>query len=152
MPQLDPSSFVSQIFWLTITFLSLVFVMSVFIVPRIASIIDERHQKINSDIQKAEKINQKAANILKRYETAIENAKAEIDKKISQEKEQIEAAAELKKAEIGQYLNRQIIANEALLKKERAQTLKAVDEISYQTAELILQKLGIQTKKLKNHD
>ena len=86
MPQLDPSSFVSQIFWLTITFLSLVFVMSVFIVPRIASIIDERHQKINSDIQKAEKINQKAANILKRYETAIENAKAEIDKKISQNK------------------------------------------------------------------
>lgn len=152
MPQLDPSSFVSQIFWLTITFLSLVFVMSVFIVPRIASIIDERHQKINSDIQKAEKINQKAANILKRYETAIENAKAEIDKKISQEKEQIEAAAELKKAEIGQYLNRQIIANETLLKKERAQTLKAVDEISYQTAELILQKLGIQTKKLKEHD
>ena len=152
MPQLDPSSFVSQIFWLTITFLSLVFVMSVFIVPRIASIIDERHQKINSDIQKAEKINQKAANILKRYETTIENAKAEIDKKISQEKEQIEAAAELKKAEIGQYLNRQIIANETLLKKERAQTLKAVDEISYQTAELILQKLGIQTKKLKNHD
>lgn len=152
MPQLDPSSFVSQIFWLTITFLSLVFVMSVFIVPRIASIIDERHQKINSDIQKAEKINQKAANILKRYETAIENAKNEIDKKISQEKEQIEAAAELKKAEIGQYLNRQILANETLLKKERAQTLKAVDEISYQTAELILQKLGIQTKKLKNHD
>lgn len=152
MPQLDPSSFVSQIFWLTITFLSLVFVMSVFIVPRIASIIDERHQKINSDIQKAEKINQKAANILKRYETAIENAKAEIDKKISQEKEQIEAAAELKKAEIGQYLNQQILANETLLKKERAQTLKAVDEISYQTAELILQKLGIQTKKLKNHD
>lgn len=117
--------------------------MGFFIVPRIASIIDERQQKIDSDIQKAEKINQKAAGILKRYETALENAKTEIDKKISLQKEQIEAAAELKKAEIGQYLNRQIIANEALLKKERAETLKAVDEISRQTSELILQKLGI---------
>lgn len=152
MPQLDPSSFVSQIFWLTITFLSLLFVMSFFIVPRIASIIDERRQKIDSDIQKAEKINQKAAAVLKRYETALENAKNEIDRKIALQKEQIEAAAELKKAEIGQYLNRQIIANEALLKKERAETLKAVDKISRQTSELILQKLGIQQESLKKHD
>ena len=84
MPQLEPSSFISQIFWLTITFLSLWFVMSYFIVPRIASIIDERRQKIDTDIQKAEKVNQNALNILSRYEAMIEKAKETINQELSE--------------------------------------------------------------------
>ena len=147
MPQLEPSSFVSQIFWLTITFLTLWFVMSCFIVPRIASIIDERQQKIDTDIQKAEKISQKAADILKRYETALQKAQTEIDEKMAFQKQQIEASAELKKAEISQYLNQKIIDNEKIIKKEREETLQAIGQIATQTSELILQKLGLNDNK-----
>lgn len=147
MPQLDSSSFVSQIFWLTITFLTLWFVMSFFIVPRIGEIIDERRNKIDTDIQKAEKVNQKALHILNRYETMLEKANEEINKEVSEKKAQIEASAELKKAEISQYLSQKISDNETLIKKEREQTLKAVNDISAQTAELILQKLGLKDSK-----
>lgn len=154
MPQLEPSSFISQIFWLTITFLSLWFVMSYFIVPRIASIIDERRQKIDTDIQKAEKVNQNALNILSRYEAMIEKAKETINQELSEKKAQIEASAELKTAEISQYLNRKITDNETLIKKEREETLKAVNNISYQISELILQKLSLKDseKSVNNHD
>lgn len=147
MPQLDSSSFVSQIFWLTITFLTLWFVMSFFIVPRIGEIIDERRNKIDTDVQKAEKVNQKALHILNRYETMLEKANEEINKEVSEKKAQIEASAELKKAEISQYLSQKISDNETLIKKEREQTLKAVNDISAQTAELILQKLGLKDSK-----
>ena len=147
MPQLDSSSFVSQIFWLTITFFTLWFVMSFFIVPRIAEIIDERRNKIDTDIQKAEKVNQKALHILNRYETMLEKANEEINREVSEKKAQIEASAELKKAEISQYLSQKISDNETLIKKEREQTLKAVNDISAQTAELILQKLGLKDSK-----
>lgn len=147
MPQLDSSSFVSQIFWLTITFLILWFVMSFFIVPRIAEIIDERQKKIDTDVQKAEKVNQKALQILNRYEAMVEKANETINKELSEKKAQIEASAELKKAEISQYLSQKIADNETLIKKEREETLKAVNDISAQTAELILQKLGLKTDK-----
>lgn len=146
MPQLDSSSFVSQIFWLAITFLVLWGVMSRFIVPRIAEIIDERQKKIEEDIQKAERINKQALLSLERYEAAIENAKREADERITAQKQQIEADIEFKKAEIGQYLNQKIAANEALIKKEREETLTAVHQISLETAELILQKLGFNKK------
>ena len=68
MPQLDPSSYISQIFWLTVTFLSLWFLMSVFIIPKIKNVIDEREQKIAEYIEKAERINKQANDALKRYE------------------------------------------------------------------------------------
>jgi len=143
MPQLDSSSFISQIFWLTVTFLTLWFVMSLFIIPRIAEIIDERRQKIETNIQKAERLNKQAMLSLERYEQSIEQAKKDIDDRISAEKEQLEASFELKKAEVNQYLNQKIADNETIIKKEREETLKEVHRISEDIAELILQKLGI---------
>ena len=143
MPQLDSSSFISQIFWLTITFLTLWFVMSLFVIPRIAEIIDERRQKIETNIQKAERLNKQAMLSLERYEQSIEQAKKDIDDRISAEKEQLEASFELKKAEVNQYLNQKIADNETIIKKEREETLKEVHRISEDIAELILQKLGI---------
>lgn len=112
--------------------------------PRIAEIIDERKQKIDADIQKAEKVNQKASSILNRYETMIERANEAINKEVAEKKAQIEASAELKKAEISQYLSQKIADSETLIKKEREETLKVVNDISAQTAELILQKLGLK--------
>lgn len=112
--------------------------------PRIASIIDERQQKIDIDIQKAEKVNQKASNILERYENMIQKAQDEINQRMSFQKAEMEASAELRKAELTQYLSQKISDNEKIIKKEREETLKAVNEIAYQTSELILQKLGFK--------
>ncbi|MBO7097979.1 MAG: hypothetical protein J6W11_05020 [Alphaproteobacteria bacterium] len=142
MPQLNPSSFVSQIFWLTITFLFLWAVMSRFIIPCIAEIIDERQKKITEDIQKAERTSKQAQLSLERYESFIKQAKKQTDERILNQKQELEASIELKKAEIAQSLSRQIAENETLIKKEREETLKMVHQISQQTADLILQKLG----------
>jgi len=120
--------------------------MSYFIVPRIASIIDERRQKIDTDIQKAEKINQKALLILNRYEATIKEAEDEINRQVVKKKAEIEASAELKKAEISRYLSQKITDNETLIRKEREETLKVVYDISQQTSDLILQKLGFKQK------
>jgi len=77
----------------------------------------------------------------------LEKANEAINREVSEKKAQIEASAELKKAEISQYLSQKISDNETLIKKEREETLKAVNNISAQTAELILQKLGLKDTK-----
>jgi F-type H+-transporting ATPase subunit b len=48
MPQFDPSSFSSQLFWLAICFGLVYFSMSRIFLPRIRDILKDRHNEINS--------------------------------------------------------------------------------------------------------
>lgn len=56
MPQLDPSSFISQIFWLVLAFTVLYFFMSKFFVPRISQIVGSRENTVRSNLELAEKV------------------------------------------------------------------------------------------------
>lgn len=56
MPQLDTSTFTSQLFWLIVCFFSMLFIMSRFIVPRIADILEQRQRKIDGYLNKAHNI------------------------------------------------------------------------------------------------
>lgn len=118
--------------------------MSWFILPRIKNVFEEREQKIENYIQKAQKINKQALLSLERYEKAIEKAKEEADRKIKEEKEKQEAEIEFKKAQVNQELTRKVDDIERRLKKERLETLDAVDEVSERAADFIIQKLGLK--------
>ncbi|MBR6409661.1 MAG: hypothetical protein IKS23_05445 [Alphaproteobacteria bacterium] len=142
MPQLEPSSYISQIFWLTITFLSLWFVMSLFIIPRIKEIVDAREQKIEDYVQKASLINKQALQTLERYQKAVESAKAQAEEKISAQKQELSQILEAKKSEIDAAITEKMDESKRVLDEDREQTLNAIDEISQKTADIILQKLG----------
>ena len=53
MPQLDTSTFTSQLFWLVVCFFSMMFIMSKFIIPKIADIMEQRQRKIDGYLNKA---------------------------------------------------------------------------------------------------
>lgn len=85
MPQFDPSSFASQIFWLAICFGLLYFAMSKVFLPRIRDILHNRDTVINNDkavaLQLQAQINEidETSKLLrdtsaKEYNTAIEQA------------------------------------------------------------------------------
>lgn len=143
MPQLDTSTFVSQIFWLIITFLSLWFLMSVFIIPKIAQTIEERQNKIGNDIQKAEQINQRALETLEKYEQSLAKAKDSAALKIKEEKQRMEAEIEFKKAELKHVLDEKIAQNTHTLLLERTQTLEMADHVAFEMAKLIASKLNL---------
>lgn len=77
MPQLDPTWFSTQLFWLAITFIILYFVIWRSAVPRIAEIKSTRSQKIESDLEKAEGLRAKAAEVQEAYEQALAKAAEE---------------------------------------------------------------------------
>ena len=58
MPQLDFSVFPSQLFWLLVSFFSMLFIMSRFIIPKTAEMINLRKEKIDGDLRKASEIKQ----------------------------------------------------------------------------------------------
>ena len=55
MPQLNPEFWISQIFWLTITFGILYFMLSKLILPKISANLEIRKSQILENIEAAEK-------------------------------------------------------------------------------------------------
>ncbi len=83
MPQLDFSTYSSQVFWLLATFLLLYLLISRSALPRIHEIVEKRRHRIESDLDRAERLSEEATQAQAAYEQmqrqAQENATALID-------------------------------------------------------------------------
>ena len=78
MPQFEQlDTFVSQIFWLLVTFSILYIIMSRMILPRIAETLTNRREKIDDDLGKAEELRAKAADVQAAYEASLAKATEE---------------------------------------------------------------------------
>ena len=56
MPQLEITTYPSQIFWLVVSFLVLYLIMSRVIIPKISSVIKSRESEIKNDIHISEQM------------------------------------------------------------------------------------------------
>jgi len=75
MPQLDPTYWASQGFWLILIFTLLYLALSKLFIPKIKNSIDDRENRIKDDLDEAQKLKEVAEAKLKEYEISIENAK-----------------------------------------------------------------------------
>jgi len=75
MPQLNPEFWVSQIFWLILSFGSLFIILSKFILPKISNNLELRKSQILDNIETAEKQKLESENKIKEYEDLILNSK-----------------------------------------------------------------------------
>jgi len=77
MPQLNPEFWVSQIFWLTLTFGILYIVLSKLILPKISANLELRKSQIQENIEAAEKQRESSEFKLKEYDEIILKSKLE---------------------------------------------------------------------------
>ena len=76
MPQFDTSTFVSQIFWLVVSFaVVFVFVWRI-VLPRIAATLENRQRKIGDDLARAGELADQADEVLSAYEARLAEARA----------------------------------------------------------------------------
>ena len=80
MPQLDPTYWASQAFWLILVFTILYIAISKFYLPKIKDNLDNRENKIKEDLEDANKFKELSEAKLKEYEIILENAKKEVSK------------------------------------------------------------------------
>ena len=77
MPQLDPHSYASQLFWLAVFFV-LIFAFLRFVgLPRVIAILEDRRHRIGSEIATAEQLRTKATEAQAAYEAAMAKAHGE---------------------------------------------------------------------------
>jgi F-type H+-transporting ATPase subunit b len=118
MPQLDFTTFPSQIFWLVVALVVIYFLMSRLALPAIGGTLAARKGRIASDLAAAEELKQKAVAAEKAYDDALVKARAEAAK--------ILAAT---KAEIQADLNAAIAKADAEIAAKSAESAKRIDEI-----------------------
>ncbi len=117
--------------------------MSLFIVPKIGEIIEQRRQKIDDYVQKAEQINKKAYKTLERYNNKLQEAETRFVQESIADKQKAEAEAQLKEATLQHVLTEKIAQSRRTLADERAETLEVADNVSTKVADLILRKIGL---------
>ena len=76
LPQLDPNHFTGQLFWLTVTFVALLFVMSRIALPRVSDVLDERRDRIKRDLDAAGRLKAETDKALADYEKALADARS----------------------------------------------------------------------------
>lgn len=77
MPQLDPSLFATQLFWLFVAFTALFFIAWKVALPRISDVLSERQNRIDDDLDRAQALKSEAEEVLATYEKALADAAAE---------------------------------------------------------------------------
>ncbi len=108
LPQLTQTdTFVGQIFWTIITFGILYFAMSKVIIPRIGEAMEERQDKIDDDLSRAEKLKRETEQVIEEYEAKLAEARGAARETVREATEAWEAQA----------AKREKKANEALAKK-----------------------------------
>src|SRR6056300_1284492 len=84
MPQLNPEFWVSQIFWLTITFGILYIVLSKLILPKISANLESRKSQISDNIEAADKQREESEKALKDINLKRDVLDKQIDEEIKQ--------------------------------------------------------------------
>lgn len=134
MPQLDISTFPSQVFWLILCFAITYIATAFWFVPKIESIQTVRTKKIKRHLEKAKTCQEQTQSLLKEYEDILKNAKNDAVEIITKaHKKSQEESLELE-TQIGGWLKHELKIVEGNLDLERKVTQEdlkeAVDEIT----------------------
>ena len=141
MPQLNPEFWISQIFWLTLTFGILYVVLSKLILPKISANLELRKSQIQENIEAAEKQRQNSEAKLKEYEDIVLKSKLEAQNIFKEAREKVLKDINAKKETLDKQIDEEIKKAEqeiSLLKK--GAPLK-INKIAIDTSSDLIKKL-----------
>src|SRR5271157_4950834 len=93
MPQLDPSTFASQLVWLAITFVALLLLMAKVGLPRVDAAIEARRRQVDDDLARATQIKAEAEAAMAAYRQTLAEARAQAQASIKAATERFVAEA-----------------------------------------------------------
>ena len=141
MPQLNPEFWVSQIFWLTLTFGILYLVLSKLILPKISDNLESRKSQILENIEAAEKQREDSETKLKEYEEIISKSKLEAKNIFSQTREKALKDINAKKDVLDKQIDDEIRKAEQEIKSLRDGAPDKINKIAIETSSELIQKL-----------
>ena len=141
MPQLNPKFWISQIFWLTLTFGILYIVLSKLILPKISSNLELRKSQIQDNIEAADKQRESSETKLKEYENIVLKSKLEAKNILGEAKENALKEINAKKDTLDKQIDEEIKKAEQEISVLKKSAPDKINKIAKETVSEILKKL-----------
>jgi len=141
MPQLNPEFWISQIFWLTITFGILYIVLSKLILPKISTNLELRKLQISDNIEAADRQREESESKLKEYDEIISKSKTEAKNIFNQVKEKALKDINAKREFLDKQIDEEVKKAEEEINKLRLEAPTKINKIAIETSSELIKKL-----------
>ncbi len=141
MPQLKVEDFAPQLVWLVITFATFYVIMSKLALPRIGNVIEERRNRIATDLDKAEEYKAMTEQAIAGYEQALAEARARAHSIGQETRDAVNADLERERHDVERQLATMAEEAEARIRSSKEAALAQVDAVAGSTAEEIVSTL-----------
>lgn len=143
MPQFDLAPYLSQAFWMLISFGIMYLLVSYLIMPMLDDVFEERDRLIQTNLEAAERINKQAELLIKEYDEFMLSAdqrKAAMLKAVYEDMNRTTSKIE---GEHDKLVRKQIRKTEDELERLRTQLHAQSDNIATLVADKLAKKLGV---------
>ena len=140
-PPFDATYFPSQLLWLAITFIALYLIVARVALPRIGGILEDRRDRIASDLDQAERLKEQSDDALAGYERALAEARARAFAVGEEARATAKQQAAARQAEIEAELNKRLGRAEARIGEIKGKALADVDAVAADVAAALVERL-----------
>ena len=141
MPQLNPEFWISQIFWLTLTFGILYIALSKLILPKISANLELRKSQIQENVEAAEKQRESSETKLKEYDSIILKSKLEAKNIFKDAREKVIKDINSKKETLDKQIDVEIQKAEKEIDLLRKSAPEKINKIAIETSSELVKKL-----------
>lgn len=141
MPQMDPSHFPEQIFWLVVTFVTLYMLMAFVALPRVTRTKDNRKRVISAEIKAAREANDAAKASVAAMDRSLADARESAQSKVNEMLAHVAAEANEHQAAKEKELLRKLHRAEEDIAVSRESAMQQVRESATGLAEAVIAKI-----------
>ena len=142
MPQLNPEFFISQLFWLLITFSFLLVFLWRISLPRISSVLERRESKINNDIEIAKQLQTEAEEIQNQIELQLGETRQHMASLIKESELNFQNKATTKLSKLDSELSNKIDESANIIENNKKKSLNQIHDQIHEITKLTLSKLS----------
>ena len=134
LPQLDLTTWPTQIFWLVVSFGLAYILMWKVVTPAIGGVLEERHTRVNDDMQRAKRAAEEAEQMRVDFEARLNDARAEASARTRESLAQAQAEADKKNDATSKRLASKVAKAEEEIVQAREAALKEIDSVATEGA------------------
>ncbi len=141
LPQLDPTFFASQTFWLIVIFLFMYIIFSAKSLPTISNAIENRAERIKNDLSSAERVKKEVETVQASYEESLKEAREKSSRMFSEIEEEIKSASEKHAKDFAQKTTDKVNELEKKIASARDKAMEDMGDIAVDVASEAAEKI-----------
>ena len=142
MPQLNPEFFVTQLFWLVVTFSFLLVFLWRISLPRIGNVLEKRERKISEDLTTAKELQNEAEKIQETIESQLKQARTDASEMIKTSSLTLQDKAQIELTKLDKELDAKIEQSSATIEKSKNESVSQIQNQINEITKLTLSKVA----------